>query len=100
MQRGIEPLISEVAAHRLTTWLLHHLALGGWWNSNPRPPGSQPGALDLLSYSHSGPERPRTAYLDVAKVALSRMSYRPVILSCWLQAKDSNPDLLVQSQPS
>ncbi len=120
MQRGIEPLVSEVAARRLSTWLLHqgwtwgesnsrlprckrgaiplsyrpgivmrrcvgsitHLrihasSLGGWRNSNPRPPGPRPGALCLLSYSHSGPERARTADLYSANVALPQLSYRP-----------------------
>lgn len=31
-----------------------------------------------LSYSHSGPERLRTASLDFARVALSLLSYRPM----------------------
>ena len=37
---------------------------------------------DRLSYSHSGPERPRTASLDFARVALSQLSYRPI--GCFL----------------
>ena len=36
-----------------------------------------------LSYSHSGPERTRTAGLDFARVALSQLSYKPSFSDEW-----------------
>src|SRR5437870_13576342 len=78
MQRGIEPLVSEVAAHRLATWLLHRV---GWLAELESATfGVRFRRSGRLSYSHSGPERLRTASLDFARVALSLLSYRPMEL--------------------